>query len=512
MKRKVFFSVLAALTLFSAAASAQKQTATVTARYYPDPDIRFTTPTLSIEEDRLATYEEIIGWLESRTADKRVSLTYIGTSEKGRKVPMLCVSNGQGGDKVKVWFQGLLHGVEPAGCEGLCMVLDYILNDPEGGKLLDRIDLYMVPIANVDGYANNKRTSGRGIDLNRDQTKFADPQSVLLKKAFISVDPDVAVDFHEFNPAKEIMNQASPSGAWAYYDVMFLPTGYPNVVPELKEAAARLFHRPSEAALDKVGYTYYPYFTIDEDASEMTLKINAKSPQSSSTSYALSNAITFFAELRGIGLGRTSFGRRTNCAYIIARTVLEQSYDNAAEIKDIVKAANERTIMAKDPIVVAFHSKEKTMPVTFIEKGTENLITFDVKVREALEPQADLVRERPRGYVVEGEERAIENLRTLGVKVDVLTKSRKMKVESYRVTNYSRDTKKWEKIYKQHVSTETFVQKKLFPKGTYVIWLNQENANFAVSTLEPETECGFFTFSVINTSKGEILPVHRIVK
>lgn len=512
MNKTPFLTILAAMTLFSIAASAQKQTASVTQRYYPDPDIRFTTPTLSIDENRLATYDEIISWLETRAADERVTLTYVGTSEQGRKVPMLRVSNGNGDGKVKVWFQGLLHGVEPAGCEGLCMVLDYILNDPEGGKLLDRIDLYMIPIANVDGYANNKRTSGRGIDLNRDQTKFADPQSVLLKRAFTSVDPDVAVDFHEFNPAKKIMDNASPKGAWAYYDVMFLPTGYPNVVPEIIEASERLFHRPSESALDKVGYTYYPYFTIEENEPEMTLKLNAKSPQSSSTSYALSNAIPFFAELRGIGLGRTSFGRRTNCGFIIAKTVLEQTYANDKEIKKIVKEANRRTVKAKDPIVVTFHSKEKTQPVTFIEKDSENLITFDVKVREALEPQIEMTRERPKGYVIEGENRAVENLRTLGVKVEELKKDKKMKVESYKVTGYKRDSKKWEKIYKQSVKTETFIQEKTFPKGTYVVWLNQENANFAVSTLEPETENGFFTFSVIKTDKDKILPVHRIVK
>ena len=46
---------------------------------------------------------------------------------------------------------------------------------PEGARLLERMDVYILPMANLDGYLANKRVSGDGYDLNRDQTKFADP-------------------------------------------------------------------------------------------------------------------------------------------------------------------------------------------------------------------------------------------------------------------------------------------------------------------------------------------------
>ena len=170
-------------------------------KVYPNPEgISFTTPTLSIDENRFASYEEVMAWLDVRAQDPRMTLTKIGTTTKGREVPMYCLHNDTKGRKVKVWLQGAIHGNEPAAAEALFMLTDYILRTPEGARLLDRMDVYILPMANLDGYLANKRVSGDGYDLNRDQTKFADPQSVLIKRAFMQVNPDVAVDFHEFQP------------------------------------------------------------------------------------------------------------------------------------------------------------------------------------------------------------------------------------------------------------------------------------------------------------------------
>ena len=484
-------------------------------KVYPNPEgIAFTTPTLSIAENRFASYEEVMAWLDVRAQDPRMTCTTIGTTTQGRAVPMYCLRNDAKGPKVKVWLQGAIHGNEPAAAEALFMLTDYILRTPAGAKLLDRMDVYILPMANLDGYLANKRVSGDGYDLNRDQTKFADPQSVLIKRAFMQVNPDVAVDFHEFQPNRPIKVHSEEPNAILYYDALFLPTGYPNVPQSLRDATIRLFEEPSAAALDAIGYSHFEYFTIAQRDGEMALTLNARSPQSSSTSYALSNAISFFLEIRGIGLGRLSLERRTYCGFTVARTVLESTYAHDKEIRRIVRKAVRQTTKRKDPVTVLFHSREKRVPVTFldVEKAAPTVLE-DVLVLDAREPQADLVRERPAAYLIAASEtKAVENLRTLGLDVEELTEPRTFLVEEYKVASREEAGALWEKIRRVTVRTETAQARREFPAGTYVVRLDQENANYAVSVLEPEAENGFVSFRVVEAQEGRTLPICRLLK
>jgi hypothetical protein len=133
-------------------------------------------------------------------------------------------------------------------------------------------------------------------------------------------------------------------------------------------------------------------------------------------------------------------------------------------------------------------------------------------VLDALEPQADLVRTRPAAYLLDASEtRAVENLRTLGLTVEQLQAPKRFRVEAYRVTEREEAGKAWEKILRVTVWTEVSPCEKEFPAGTYVVRLNQENANFAVSVLEPESENGFVSFRVTEARQGEELPIYRLL-
>ncbi len=496
---------------FSGSVWAQPQPRDVTDKFYPDPPVTFTTPTLSLDEDRFATYDEILDWLNELGMDPCMQVSFIGTTTLGRKVPLITFSSGKDPKKVKVWLQGAIHGNEPAGSEALFALMQYLLKDSDGRKLLDRMEIAILPVANIDGYLSDQRVSGDGFDLNRDQTKFADPQSVLIKRAFIEWNPDVAADFHEFKPIRaETANMGTDGGA-IFYDVLFLPTRHPNVPKILQEASDAYFRRPAEKTLDEAGYTHFTYFTIGERAGEMALTLGARSPQSSSTSYALSNAISFFVEIRGIGFGRHSLVRRTNSAFIIQKTMLRQVYDHQVAIKKIVSSAIRETVGAKEPVVVQFHSNPSRIPVTFLDLTRNETIDYPAMLAyDAADFTVDLVRRRPKAYVIEpSETRAIENLRTFGVKMTVLKRPKTLRVESYSVSFCEEADKSWEKIRKLDVLTETFAQKIRFEKGTVIVKAAQENANFVVSVLEPEAENGFVAFRVIEASRGAVLPVHR---
>ena len=124
---KYVIGVLLAL-LPAVASMAQPPYADLQKKVYPDPaGVVFTTPTLSLDEDRFASYDEVMAWLSARAEDPRMDLSLIGTTTKGRAVPMYRLSNGKKGRKVKVWLQGAIHGNEPATAEALFQLTDDIL-------------------------------------------------------------------------------------------------------------------------------------------------------------------------------------------------------------------------------------------------------------------------------------------------------------------------------------------------------------------------------------------------
>lgn len=501
---RIFFISLI-FTFFCHQAPAQD---VLTRTWFPDPAVSFDTPTLSLPAD-MADHARILAWLQDRAArDPHMSLEMAGTSTLGAAVPLVRFSDGGEGAKLKVWFQGAIHGNEPASAEGLFALMDLLRDDP---SLLRNADVYILPIANMDGYLAGKRVSGSGFDLNRDQTKFADPMSALLKDLFFRVSPDVAVDFHEYNPVRKELTE---KGLTSYYDVLFLPTGHPAVPASLRRAVLDDLVAPARKALDGLGYTYYNYFTINSEGPELALVMGARSPQSSSTSYSLSGAVSMLVEIRGIGLGRTALARRTLATRTVATAILQEIDRRPASFRKAVEKAHREILRGRTPVTAAFHSREVRQDVTFLNiKEERTQVLPDMLVRDALQPVADVVRTRPAAYVIEAsQKKAIENLRTLGLDVEILAEPCEMEVESYQVTEYQEDPVLWEKIHRQTVRTHTFRQTRRFESGSAIVRVRQPRGAYAVAVLEPETENGFVHFRVIETTLGDVLPVHRLRK
>ncbi|MBR1406644.1 MAG: succinylglutamate desuccinylase/aspartoacylase family protein [Bacteroidales bacterium] len=497
--------ILLVLIIFRAPSPAQD---TLTRTWFPDPEVSFDTPTLSLPAG-MADFARIEAWLEGRAAkDGHMTLEKVPAPVSSGYLPLVRFSEGTEGRKLKVWFQGAIHGNEPASAEGLFALMDALREDP---SVLRIADIYILPIANMDGYLAGKRVSGSGYDLNRDQTKFADPVSVLLKGLFFRVSPDIAIDFHEYNPVRKELTE---KGLTSYYDVLFLPTGHPAVPSALRQAVLDHLVAPARKALDGIGYSHYNYFTLNSDGPELALVMGARSPQSSSTSYSLSGAVSMLVEIRGIGLGRTALARRTNATLTVAQSILREIADSPEAFRKVAGKARREVLRGRTPVEAAFHSREVRRDVTFLSTETrQKQVLEGLLVRDALQPVADLVRPRPAAYVVEASQsKAIENLRTLGLELEILTEPREMTVGSYQVTEYAEDPVLWEKIRRQTVRTHLFRQTVRFEAGSAIVRVRQPHGAYAVAVLEPETENGFVHFRVIETALGDVLPVHRLMK
>lgn len=485
----------------------------VTCRFYPEPERTYATPTLSKpREEGLASLVEITRYLQdlSEKHPDKVRMSDIGQTLQNREIPVLYFGNAKENRKTRVWIQAGLHGNEPAGPEAACLLADYLLNTPEGNTLLKKVSLALIPIANPDGYAIQSRISGSGYDLNRDQSKLSDPVTFLLKEAYKEWNPEIALDIHEFNPFRKEFESLRGTKVATAADVLFLPSGHLNISAGIRMLSNGLFREEAEKELKAHGYRSGFYFTPNVKNDSLYAVKDGKSPQSSSTFQGLTNAVSLFIEIRGIGLGRTCFARRAECGFIVSRSLLHTAVAHSKKIKSSIQKSIKETSKRKNDIYITFQPARTELPISFIDFTRNEYFTENLPVLDGLQLKATLVRKRPKAYILTStSQMQVEKLRALGVEVDEMDKPFTTTVEKYIVTAYNKAATKWENIYPVTVSTRTLKEEKSFPAGCFIIRLAQKNANLAITLLEPESVNGFVNFNVIPTELGKELPVYR---
>jgi hypothetical protein len=503
------FLILVLLSSYTIFAQLNPQSKKVTRTFFPEYDaLENVTPALQ-KKKGYTDYKELMVFLTNLVAKypDLIQLSFIGESQKGKQIPLVRLTAPNSKEKIKVWMQGGLHGNEAASTEGMLYLLHQLLNNAKYTELLNSIDLAIVPMANIDGYEKQNRYAANGLDLNRDQTKLMAPESISLKQAFSDFNAEVALDFHEYRPYRKDFAQLGAFGITSRYDAMFLYSGNLNVPKNIRTLTDTLFVKNARNVLDLNTFKHHDYISTTKIRGEMHFNQGSNNARSSATSFALTNTVSTLLEIRGVGLGRTSFKRRINITFLIAISYLETASNNIEFVKREITKATEQQ---KDAVVTSFKTIEK-YTIETIDLDSNEIIELDVTIRDALKSKPGLVRKRPRAYIIAMDQKElIGKLKTLGVRFETLIEDEEIKVETYTVSKYKRDSKKYEKMNLQIV--ETTIQKKtiLFPKGSFKIRMNQRKANIIIEVLEPEAPNSFVSFGVLETEKDKILPIYRV--
>jgi len=480
----------------------------ITEKFFPDPDIEIPTPAFK-KERGFTKSSEMMTFLNELIAahSSLITMNTIGKSQKGLDIPMLTLSKpGSQEDKVRVWIQGGLHGDEPASTEGVLYLMHQLLNDPNMTSLLDRLVVRVIPMANIDGYNAQSRYAANGLDLNRDQTKLMVHESPILKKAFSEFNAHVALDFHEYRAYRRDFAQMSDFGITSRFDAMFLYSGNLNVPQKLREFTKTAFVDKAKSVLDANGRSHHDYITTTKHYGEVHFNQGSTNARSSATSYALTNAISTLVEIRGVALRRTSFKRRVHSTFLIGKSYLQTAFDKAEEVKKVVEEAD----ATHGEVVVQSERTVSRENLKTIDIATCDEIDMEIIMRDALQSKSLLRRARPGAYILEPDQHHVaERLRVLGLEVSQLTKSEQAKVYSYQVTSYKRDAQVYEGVHRQEVETTLDQKNTTIAAGSYVVYMDQPNANLAAEVLEPEAPNSFISFNVIPTGPGQTLPVHR---
>jgi hypothetical protein len=508
---KKFIYLLFIVCCISSCALLNPQNETITDKFFPEYEgLELTTPSINTNKG-FTDYDEMMSFinaLKSKHPDK-INLTYLGESQKGVQIPMVRLTNPNEEEKIKVWTQGGLHGNEPASTEAMLYLMDRLLNDSQYVYLLDKVDLAIVPMANIDGYVKGSRYAANGLDLNRDQTKLMAPESVAIKKAFSDFDPEVAMDFHEYKPYRKAFAQMSTFGITSYYDAMFLYTGNLNVPENLRAMTQSLFVANARKVLDENGFSSHDYLSTGTYSGDTHFNQGSNNARSSATNYALNNTISTLFEIRGVGIGKTSFKRRVQTSFLLGISYLKTAYENASLVKQEIAIAQ-----AVEQDVVAT-SKKKVYQDTIkaIDLDTQEVIDMEVTIRDASQMESTLSRKRPKAYLIDKNETdLVEKLRALGATVETLDKESSELVERYTVSSYNRKSLKYEGMNLQTVRTTVSAETMTFPAGTYRVPMEQRRANLIAEVLEPEAPNSFVSFGVLKTEQGAILPIYRIKK
>eukprot|EP00208_Stichococcus_sp_RCC1054_P000069 CAMPEP_0206143764 /NCGR_PEP_ID=MMETSP1473-20131121/21729_1 /ASSEMBLY_ACC=CAM_ASM_001109 /TAXON_ID=1461547 /ORGANISM="Stichococcus sp, Strain RCC1054" /LENGTH=569 /DNA_ID=CAMNT_0053539315 /DNA_START=81 /DNA_END=1787 /DNA_ORIENTATION=- len=127
---------------------------------------------------RYYSNEELVAHLEDYV--KRCSsisrLQTIGKSVGGQPLTVLILGHGaRNADpqpKPAFRYVGNMHGDEPTGRQLLLGLAEWLCarkdQDFEAARMLESIELHLMPTANPDGFENHLRNNGNGRDLNRD--------------------------------------------------------------------------------------------------------------------------------------------------------------------------------------------------------------------------------------------------------------------------------------------------------------------------------------------------------
>ena len=510
---KKLISYILIFNFLVASAQLNQEPKKITKKFFSElNNLENITPALK-KKKGFTNYNELLTYIEEKVLKfpEIVSSNFIGESQKGKKIPIIYIKNKNNNDekKIKVWMQGGLHGNEPASTESLLYLIHLILEDADYKYLLDKIELAILPMANIDGFLKNDRYAANGLDLNRDHTKMMAPETKASKVAFANFDPHIALDFHEYRPFRKDFAQLSSFGIANPYDVMFLHTGNLNVPENLRYIIDTLFVKNAKKSLDKLSLRHRHYMKSEKYKGEIHFSTGSNTARSSSNFYALNNGIATLFEIRGVGIGKTSFKRRINSGLAVGFSFLKTAYDNSLFIFDEIARANTYS----NDIVLEHKRSTYTDVVKAIDIESNELIDFETTMHSSKDSHAISKRDRPVAYIIKKNNFGfIEKLKDIGIEYVEIQKDTMIYSGSYRIVDYNDNFKVYEKMKMQSVSTLIEYKDNMFTYGDIFISMNQKRSNLIAELLEPEAPNSYVSFGIIKTSINSQLPIYRIKK
>ena len=142
--------------------------------------------------NRFFKHEDILPLIDQLPNEFKVE--QLGNSLNGKSIN--AIKWGDGKTKVMLWSQ--MHGDEATGTMALFDLFNFLQQDNEAVKLINKnCELMMIPMVNPDGAAMFTRRNAQQIDINRDFIQTATPEGKILKQARNDFEPQFGFNLHD---------------------------------------------------------------------------------------------------------------------------------------------------------------------------------------------------------------------------------------------------------------------------------------------------------------------------
>jgi hypothetical protein len=486
---------------------------------------QLTTPFEKGNQNQTTTWSECIAWYEDLARRFPAVLRFftVGTSDAGVPIHAGVVSADGvfGREQIKrsgrpVFFNN--NGIHPGEPEGVdaCMALvrDFCLEPARLAALGDTVFLF-VPLYNVDGSLNRANTSrvnqdgpeqfgfrgnSRHLDLNRDFIKCDTLTAQVFNKLFTDWDPDVMVDTHTSN------------GADYQYTMTLIHTQADKLGGGLGEFLRDTMVPQIFAGMEQRGWPTCPYVDPVKDSPDHGIAEFFETARFSTGYAALHNTIGFMPETHML----KPFADRYASMRALVETTLAFTVANAGKIQALRRAAREEGRKRREwPVHWAM---DEANPSTFRFKGYEakykpsvlgdytrlwydRSSPWEREIAYYNSFPADVTVSAPRAYVVpQAWREAIERLEWNGVKMERIDSERVVEASYYHIVSVNSRPGTYEgHMFHDEVQVEKRRGQVTLRAGDYLVPLDQDNARYAVETLEPQAHDSFFRWGFFNS-------------
>nr|WP_256077870.1 M14 family zinc carboxypeptidase [Massilia sp. YIM B04103] len=467
--------------------------------------------------DCIAFYEEL-----AKRFPQVLRFEQAGISDAGIPVHVGVVSADGVFDREQIKREGRtvffnnngIHPGEPEGVDACMAIVRDLCFEPQRLAALGKTVLLFIPVYNVDGCLNRANTSrpnqegpelfgfrgnSRHLDLNRDFVKCDTLNAKLFNQVLTAWDPDVMVDTHTSNGADYsytmtlIHTQADKLGGGL--GAFLRHTMLPHLFKEM----------------DARGWPTCPYVNPIKDSPDDGIAEFLEVPRFSTGFAALHHVIGFMPE--------THMLKPYKDRYESMRALLDISMAftvaNGEEIKQLRAAAKAQGREQKEWTVT--WKMDEANPTSFRFKGYEAVYSPSVignytrlsydrsKPWERDIPYysnflPDTVVRAPKAYVVPQTWReVIERLQWNGVEMTRIEQASTVQAQYYHIAGVASRPSPYEgHMFHDDVQVEARQASFQLNPGDYIVSLDQDNARYAVETLEPQAHDSFFRWGFFN--------------
>jgi len=483
------------------------------------------TPYEKGNKNQTTTWAECISWYQdlARRFPAILSFSVVGTSDAGVPIHAGVVSADGVFERARIKREGRpvffnnngIHPGEPEGVDAcMALVRDFCVQ-PERLAVLGKTVFLFVPLYNVDGSLNRANTSRvnqdgpeqfgfRGnschLDLNRDFVKCDTLTAQVFNQLFTAWDPDVMVDTHTSN------------GADYTYTMTLIHTQADKLGGALGGFLrdTMLPHMFSE--MERRGWPTCPYVNPVKDSPDHGIAEFLETPRFSTGFAALHHTIGFMPETHML----KPFADRYESMRALVETTLAFTVANASQIQALRRAARDEGRARREWPVhwamdeskpSAFRFKGYAAKYSPSELGNYTRLSYDRNqpwerdIAYFNSFPADIVVAAPRAYVVpQAWREAIERLEWNGVRIERIEADRVQEVQYYHIKSVASRANAYEgHMFHDEVQLEKRTAQVTLRAGDVWVSLDQDQARYAVETLEPQAHDSLFRWGFFNS-------------